>query len=549
MAKGLKYIRLILPLVVWVFVMPASATNNLRQLFDSLNMEISHKRIFVEQKKQRIEQIKLELVSPDTTLQHQYDVYTKLYNEYRKFIVDSAIIYASKSLEVAIAMNKPILRYKSEFELSILYAMHGMFWQAEDLLKQYNSSDLPQEMKELYFYARSRLLNYYMYTSNRSQEILYQAYMDSLYHNYNDTLSYEYRSTKAGREPNPAKRDIEYRKLMASLPVGTPDYAKATNLVASQESMNLKPDEQKELFIRSAISDIRNATRENQSLYSLSLICYREGDVSSAFRYAQSAFEDAITAGIQFRINQVSEFYSTVNEAYQIYEQEARERLQRLLILLGVISVCLVISLIFIGQQLRKITKIRKDLSESNQKLQSLNIALREANEQLNGNNEELSRYNTLKEQYIAQFFNICSGYIDKIGDYQKSLYRLTINKKYDELIKSLKSTAIIDEELDELHHQFDIIFLQLYPTFVQDMNALLREDEQIVLKPGVLLNKELRIFALLRLGFTDSDQIANFLHCSVSTIYNYKTKMRNKAIKDKDIFDEMVMKIGTSAL
>lgn len=549
MAKGLKYIRLILPLVVWAFVMPASATNNLRQLFDSLNMEISHKRIFVEQKKQRIEQIKLELVSPDTTLQHQYDVYTKLYNEYRKFIVDSAIIYASKSLEVAIAMNKPILRYKSEFELSILYAMHGMFWQAEDLLKQYNSSDLPQEMKELYFYARSRLLNYYMYTSNRSQEILYQAYMDSLYHNYNDTLSYEYRSTKAGREPNPAKRDIEYRKLMASLPVGTPDYAKATNLVASQESMNLKPDEQKELFIRSAISDIRNATRENQSLYSLSLICYREGDVSSAFRYAQSAFEDAITAGIQFRINQVSEFYSTVNEAYQIYEQEARERLQRLLILLGVISVCLVISLIFIGQQLRKITKIRKDLSESNQKLQSLNIALREANEQLNGNNEELSRYNTLKEQYIAQFFNICSGYIDKIGDYQKSLYRLTINKKYDELIKSLKSTAIIDEELDELHHQFDIIFLQLYPTFVQDMNALLREDEQIVLKPGVLLNKELRIFALLRLGFTDSDQIANFLHCSVSTIYNYKTKMRNKAIKDKDIFDEMVMKIGTSAL
>ena len=549
MTKGLKYIRLILPLVVWAFVMPASATNNLRQLFDSLNMEISHKRIFVEQKKQRIEQIKLELVSPDTTLQHQYDVYTKLYNEYRKFIVDSAIIYASKSLEVAIAMNKPILRYKSEFELSILYAMHGMFWQAEDLLKQYNSSDLPQEMKELYFYARSRLLNYYMYTSNRSQEILYQAYMDSLYHNYNDTLSYEYRSTKAGREPNPAKRDIEYRKLMASLPVGTPDYAKATNLVASQESMNLKPDEQKELFIRSAISDIRNATRENQSLYSLSLICYREGDVSSAFRYAQSAFEDAITAGIQFRINQVSEFYSTVNEAYQIYEQEARERLQRLLILLGVISVCLVISLIFIGQQLRKITKIRKDLSESNQKLQSLNIALREANEQLNGNNEELSRYNTLKEQYIAQFFNICSGYIDKIGDYQKSLYRLTINKKYDELIKSLKSTAIIDEELDELHHQFDIIFLQLYPTFVQDMNALLREDEQIVLKPGVLLNKELRIFALLRLGFTDSDQIANFLHCSVSTIYNYKTKMRNKAIKDKDIFDEMVMKIGTSAL
>ena len=530
-----------------LMISPSYATNNLKQLFDSLNVELSHKRMFAEQKRQRIEQIKQELNTPDTTLQHKYDVYTQLYNEYRKFVVDSAIVYANKSLEVAKAMNKPLLRYRSEFELSILYAMHGMFWQAEDLLSQYQSSDLPKEMRELYFYARSRLLNYYMYTSNVSQELLYQSYMDSLFRNYNDTLSYDYRSTKAQNEPNPAKRDIELRKLMASLPLGSPEYAIAANLVASQESMSQKIDEQKELYIRSAIADIRNAIRETQSLYSLSLICYREGDVSSAFRYAQSAFDDAIMAGIQFRMVQVSEFYSTVNEAYQNYEQETRNRLTRILILLGVISGCLVISLVFIGQQLRKITRIRKDLSESNEKLQNLNLALSQANEQLNGNNEELSRYNTLKEQYIAQFFNICSGYIDKIGDYQRSLYRLAVNKKYEDLVKNLKSTAIIDDELEELYHHFDIIFLRLYPNFVEDINGLLREEERIVLKPGVLLNKELRIFALLRLGFTDSEQIANFLHCSVSTIYNYKTKIRNKAKGDKEKFDEQVMRIGVN--
>jgi len=542
-------VRLLVLFFVGIWGFSSSyAANNLRQLFDSLNIEIANKRIFVEQKKQRINQIKQELISPDTSLQHKYDVYTKLYNEYRKFVVDSAINYASKSVEMAIAMNKPLLRYKAEFELAILYAMHGMFWQAEDLLQPYNSSELPKELRELYFYARSRLLNYYMYTSNRSQELLYQAYMDSLYRNYNDTLSYDYRSTKAQNEPNPAKRDIELRKLMASVPVGSPEYAIAANLVAAQESMNQKPNEQKELYIRSAIADIRNAIRETQSLYALSLICYREGDVTSAFRYAQSSFEDAITAGIQFRIAQVSEFYSTINEAYQVYEEEVRNRLQLNLLLLGVISVCLVISVLYIAQQLRKITRIRKDLSESNEKLQKLNMALSQANEQLNGNNEELSRFNVLKEQYIAQFFNICSGYIDKIGDYQKSLYRLAVNKKQDELVKKLKSTAIIDEELEELYHHFDIIFLRLYPTFVEDVNGLLREDERLVLKPGVLLNKELRIYALMRLGFNDSEQIANFLHCSVSTIYNYKTKMRNKALGDKDEFDEKVMKIGLSS-
>ena len=110
-----------------LMISPSYATNNLKQLFDSLNTEISHKRLFVEQKRQRINQIQQELISPDTSLQHKYDVYTKLYNEYRKFVVDSAINYASKSLEMAIAMDKPLLRYRSEFELSILYAMHGMF--------------------------------------------------------------------------------------------------------------------------------------------------------------------------------------------------------------------------------------------------------------------------------------------------------------------------------------------------------------------------------------------------------------------------------------
>ena len=188
--------------------------------------------------------------------------------------------------------------------------------------------------------------------------------------------------------------------------------------------------------------------------------------------------------------------------------------------------------------------KIRQDLSESNQKLQGLNEALRMANVQLNNNNEELSRFNTLKEQYIAQFFNLCSGYIDKIGDYQRSLYRLTMNKKYDDLVKKLKSTAVIDEELEELYHNFDIIFLRLYPTFVSDFNALLRQDEQMVLKPGVLLNKELRIYALMRLGFNDGEQIANFLHCSVSTIYNYKVSVKNSALGDRESLEKRVKEL-----
>lgn len=129
--------------------------------------------------------------------------------------------------------------------------------------------------------------------------------------------------------------------------------------------------------------------------------------------------------------------------------------------------------------------------------------------------------------------------YIDKLEDYRKSLNKLAQNRQIDELYKQLKSTSMMENELDELYKNFDAIFLNLYPTFVADFNALLVEDERIVLKSEDLLNKELRIYALLRLGITDSVKIASFLRCSLSTVYNYRTKARNKAAISREDFEK----------
>ena len=123
-------------------------------------------------------------------------------------------------------------------------------------------------------------------------------------------------------------------------------------------------------------------------------------------------------------------------------------------------------------------------------------------------------------------------------------MHKLT-NKQYEALMRKLKSTTVADNEVEELYAHFDKIFLNLYPTFVTDFNNLLEEDGKIVPRKGELLNKELRIYALFRLGITDSLKIAAFLRCSLSTIYNYRTKIRNKAVCERDHFEEMVMKIG----
>ena len=201
-----------------------------------------------------------------------------------------------------------------------------------------------------------------------------------------------------------------------------------------------------------------------------------------------------------------------------------------------------------IGMLDRKLRIVSENTKDSKDWILWAKIALRATyGFEWQGDNLLLARealFFTFEEHYIAQFFDVCFSYIHKMEKYQNMLYKIAINKCYEELIKKLKSSALIDDELDALYTRFDRVFLNLYPTFVSDFNALLKDDEKIILKQDALLNRELRIYALLRLGITDSGKIANFLRCSTSTVYNYRTKMRNKAAVDRDEFENEIMKI-----
>ena len=214
-------------------------------------------------------------------------------------------------------------------------------------------------------------------------------------------------------------------------------------------------------------------------------------------------------------------------------------------ILISLLFVFLTILALYLYKKLKKILHIKEELSQANIKLKKLIFELNEAKSIMNERNEQLSESNQIKEQYIAQFFHRCSLYIDKLEDYRRTLYKMAINKHYEELIKKLKSTSIVETELEELYTNFDAIFLGLYPNFLSEFNTLLTKNEQIILKTDSSLTRKLRLYALLRLGITDNAQIASFLRCSLSTIYNYRTKMRNKAASNRDQFEDMVMKTG----
>ena len=103
---------------------------------------------------------------------------------------------------------------------------------------------------------------------------------------------------------------------------------------------------------------------------------------------------------------------------------------------------------------------MHKQLALANQELQNLNELLRSANQKLQESND-------VKEEYIGYVFSICSNYISKLDEYRKNINRkLKANQLED--VKALTDThSMAQNELKEFYHNFDAIFLHIYPDFV----------------------------------------------------------------------------------
>ena len=196
----------------------------------------------------------------------------------------------------------------------------------------------------------------------------------------------------------------------------------------------------------------------------------------------------------------------------------------------------------------KELKRRRSELAYANQNLKEANENLVEVNAQMKQTNIQLKESNLAKEEYVAYVFAICSNYISKLEEYRKDINRKAKAKMLGEILTMTDKQTMVQEELKEFYHHFDAIFLRLYPTFLDDFNALLEPEERIVPRKGELLNTDLRIYALIRLGITDSVKISEFLHCSPQTIYNSRLKMRNKSKLSNEELVEVLSKIGRAA-
>lgn len=539
-----SHISLKRSLYVYLFCLlsiPMYADKEIDALARELDYLINNKHIFNEKKEKAINDLK-RLLNITTSPEQQYEINQRLYGEYKSYMPDSAIYYVQKNLQIAESLGKDSLVYRSEMQLSFLYSSIGMYRESENLLEHIEVDLLPKNLRSDYYETYCLFFKHYNGGINYDSFFPFwenEIYRDSLLSTL-DTFSYKYKINLATKHIKfgliePAK-EILLQLLQTKSP-DTPEYAMITSLLGFVYRNEGIPELEKKFYILSAIADLKNSIKENASMLQVALLYYKEGDIAKAFRYAQAAMEDAVFCKVQFRTAQSSKYYPIINASYQAIEAKAKSRLLFNITLMSILTVFLILFIIRIKKQMKNISVIKEELSDTNSKLYLLN-------DKLNKNKDQLLKSNYIKEQYIVQIFDLCSAYIDRMEEYRKTLYKSANNNKLDELLRKLRYTTTLDNET-EFYKYFDNIFLGIYPTFVAEFNALLVPMEQIILKTDNQLNTELRIYALLRLGITDNTKIAAFLRCSMSTVYNYRTKMRNRAIVSRDEFENIVMSIG----
>ncbi|MDR0729728.1 MAG: DUF6377 domain-containing protein [Prevotellaceae bacterium] len=523
----------------------ASAKSEADSLLVQLDREIDNKPFYERQKEREIQDLKRMLDIPNLQPLQTYDIHYELLRKYQKYILDSAICYAEKNVIIAENLCHPTLIIEANLQLSLLCSFAGLYIESNRILQSIHRPSLPKELRPLYFETYSEFHGHYAQSNDQSL-LENEQYRDSLLLDL-DTASMQFKILLAVKLVHKWKIDDAEQQLLSlacQLSQGSADYALVTYLLGLVYEKQRKPELQKKYLALSALTDIRHAIKDHAALQNLALIHYASGDMDRAYKYMKSVIDDITFGNVRFRVIELSQYYAIINTSYLAKEIEQKTKLQLYLLLISALSLAVIIAGLYVYRQMRRLSKIKKELYETNRKLAELNKNTKFTNQQLQKVNVQLLEANQVKEEYIAHFFDICSSYIDKLEDYRKTLSKKATEHQVKDLFAMLKSTTLVDDERRKLYTYFDTLFLGLYPTFVEEFNALLVKEEHITPRPGEL-NTELRIFALIRLGITDSVKIAGFLRYSLKTVYNYRTKARTHAVVSRDDFEEMIMNIG----
>ena len=502
-----------------------------------LKTELNKGKEYDNKKELRIANLRGQLASTfPTDYTREYAICTKLYEEYKVYKFDSAYVYTQKLFHDSKELNDLPKQYESRIKLGFILLSAGMFKETFDCLNLINTKLLDNPSKVEFYAIMARA---YGDLGDYNNDRYYARWDYSLAIKYIDSVlitakpgSYDmlqHMGAKQIRLGLTGTPSVYLSKLLYHYPLTEHQKAIVATGLSSFYGGTANRDKRIELLALAAINDIRSCTKETLALFKLGVELDTEGDVLNSYTFIQQSMTDAQYYGARLRKVKIGAVLPIVAAKKLIMIENDKRRF--LIYSISISTIAIIISLVsfIVFYQLRRLKVKEKIIEDKNVEL-----------ERINGRLTEDTR---IKEEYIGNFFNTISRYILMLEKLKRSTERKLASKKYDEILASINEINI-KKEREDLFHTFDHIFLKIFPNFITVFNSMLKPEDQLWPKDHEVLNTDLRIFALMRLGINDNQAIANILEYSVNTIYVYKMRIKAKAIVSTDQFDQKIMSV-----
>ena len=506
------------------------------ELLHRLDQYIARRDEFSSKKEKKLIRMKKKL-NLTSGKRERLSLYNQIYREYYTYRYDSAMVYANRGLQLAEQLHDDYFINLNKINRAAVLSTGGFYSQAEDLLLSLKPEDISPKLMQYYYYTLTWVYNYWGAFCERSEfkeemqdkKRLYLAKTLEYMGNKQSALYYYLSGELEYLQHRTDKKVLGwYQKALAASPVDSRVHASAAYCIARYYQDNEQMDIYEKYLVQAAISDQVCPLKENLALQELSTYLYNK-DAKYAKRvskYIYCSMEDAQFYNNRLRMVEISRIFPLITETNHQREIRQNRIITASLVVVSIVSLGFLAMMFFVF-------RINKRLAKSRREVRSQNMLLEELNQKLLNTNKR-------RETYMRLFMDISAVYIKKLDDYRKLVSRKIKAKQTADLLTAINSYKLAEEEASSFYIRFDKAFMDLYPNFVDEFNQLLLPEKQIVLPAPNSLTKELRIYALMRLGITDGQELATLLFYSTQTIYNYKTSIRKRA-KDLTTFDAAI--------
>lgn len=528
-----------------VFVQSASAyTYN--EMLRMLDDAIEHRQEFIDKKQSTINTIHKLL---GRSGESHFGIYEELYLQYKSFNTDSALHYSQLCLEEARRVKNPEYEQRAIIYKVECLAITSLYRQAWESLMPLENELYPSN-KALYYQTKILLVAWETaftsipYDDDAVQKQLV-ALRDSIIKYSSDPVVIAHERSHIIRYSDKGKSIVNAKAVLDTMSLDNQWVRHFAFLVGNNYDDLGVQDSTRYYYALSALSDMRNGILEHAALRSLAVLLFNDGDISRAYTYIKQCMDDADKCNARLRTVELAKDMPEILDTYNHMVGSQKRSLIVAVVFLTILLLVITLLLISTHRRKRRLGIAHQQIVEYQSVLEKNKEQLQTALNDVILLNENLQESDRIKGAYVTQYMKQCSDSIAKAENFRRLLLKTAFNSNMAKLVEVIKDTKIIDEELSDFYRSFDETFLNLFPTFIKDVNNLLAPDKQIVItKPGQLTT-ELRICALIRLGVTDNEEIASFLRHSVKTVYNYRSKFRSRSLGDPAAFEDKLKCIG----